>query len=1260
MIHFTPQFSTTTIWLPTYPYSRHLKTAYNPTYNMTYPVLDWDSYYAAPGPASEPISVPYTLLVLENPYLKVTILPELGGRVYQIIHKATGNNVLYQNPVIKPTRWGPVEQGWWLAVGGIEWGLPVDEHGYEWGIPWSWTAITSSRGVTVTVWDTEAVDRLRARIDLFLPGDRAYLAVTPHLENPTAQAIDYKFWLNASLTPGPDNKSSSDLTFIFNTDEVTVHSTGDPRLREAYPGDLTGPDYQISWPVYNGVNYSKLGNWGGWLGFFEYPQAGSDFIGVYDPAFEEGVARVFPPEIAIGTKGFGTGWGEASIPWSNWTDEDSGGVELHGGPAPTFWDTATLTASTTLSWTEHWYPVGAIGAFSTATEEAALGVQWQEAVPSMDGTPSANGALSIKIHTTRYWRAGETALYIWDRDTCQLLTDHLLPSVYPGHPYTLTVEPPDGRDLEHLAIRYTDADANTLASLNPSGCAIPPLLTPAPHLHYGMNVRDPEIAPSLLDPLEFDWIKLWEEYNGTSDTFGTPTERLPYHVLFILDCRSYVEHSDLGAWGNHVEAIAQAGKGFVEAYEICNEPNVRPFWNGAPPDPKRFADMLCIAHQRIRVVDPEALIISGGLAPVGRVEGHYLEWQNHDGDKMDERTYLEGMLDNGAGMCIDGFGYHPYGFAYPPEQDPDTVVNGFTFRSVETMRDILVTHGFETMPIWATEFNWLRNPAEDGVDCSRDAEYQQYFDWMEVSAQQQADYLVRAFEYADRYWPWMAGMFAWNLDWYNYLEEGSCGASRYFSIRWDNGSWLGGTRPAYNALATMEKRPREFAPEEQVPVLWIHPQQRLYLLDVDELATVTTLTHTISISNVGESQLRWTAQMIPNGSFTPTLPVTQGIQGEYLQVVVDTTELKRGFNISESVTMPLSVVYTGSVLITATSVTTPSYVIDSPQRASFTLRIVRERFDIFLPLILRNSKGGAEQPDGPHGPSKIGLHTIGGGVTEFVREVKEGGGHVAVVKGVSDFGFLERVKEISPETVTIGRWADPQWEAIDAQGDPAERATDYMAEHMPHWEPHRAYVDYWEVLNEPDPPTPAQHAWLAQFFIAAMNIAEANGYKLALFSYSTGVPEWYEWEAIVETGLFARAKIGGHILSLHEYAEPTMSAGWGEPMPQYPGQPIDERPRYPDRGIYTGRYRHLYEDFLIPRGEVIPLAITECNLAIDDPEIRDPIFVEEMIWYDDKLREDDYVIGMTIFTLGGGSWSHFDFQDFLPELRNHILRLRSE
>ena len=85
------------------------------------------------------------------------------------------------------------------------------------------------------------------------------------------------------------------------------------------------------------------------------------------------------------------------------------------------------------------------------------------------------------------------------------------------------------------------------------------------------------------------------------------------------------------------------------------------------------------------------------------------------------------MLDNGAGACIDGFGYHPYGFAYPPESDPDHISNGFTFRGAEKMHDILVSKGHSDIPIWATEFNWLRKPNDDGVNCDDNFEYNQYF-----------------------------------------------------------------------------------------------------------------------------------------------------------------------------------------------------------------------------------------------------------------------------------------------------------------------------------------------------------------------------------------------------------------------------------------------------------------------------------------------------------------------------------------------------
>ena len=79
-----------------------------------------------------------------------------------------------------------------------------------------------------------------------------------------------------------------------------------PPKMPACPGDgktISGPDYRFSWPVYNGVDYSYLHNLDEWLGFFEYPQAAADFTGVYDHDSNEGVVRVFPSDVARGSKG---------------------------------------------------------------------------------------------------------------------------------------------------------------------------------------------------------------------------------------------------------------------------------------------------------------------------------------------------------------------------------------------------------------------------------------------------------------------------------------------------------------------------------------------------------------------------------------------------------------------------------------------------------------------------------------------------------------------------------------------------------------------------------------------------------------------------------------------------------------------------------------------------------------------------------------------------------------------------------------------
>ena len=443
----TALFYTTTITLPTYPYAGFLHSRLDPAYNIVYRYLDRASYEAS---CPAPFPQDYTLLVLENEYLQVTLLPELGGRVYQMTYKPTGHNELYQNPVIKPSRWGYLssEENWWLGAGGIEWCLPVEEHGYEWGEPWSYQVVTSTAGVTVTLHDTAASDRIRATISVHLPAGRGTVEIAPRIENPTGDTIAYKYWTNAMLAPGPANTVGPDVHFVLNSAQVTVHSSGDFKAGTV-----------LDWPVHGGRDYSRLGNWNHWLGVFERPQAGDDFAGVYDTCADEGVVRVFPAHVVHGSKAFGFGWAKP-IGADNWTDDGSTYVELHGGVAPTFWDAATLAAGHSLAWTEHWYPAGGIGELSAATTEAAMGVR------------ESGGHFHVGVHATAPRAAGTGLLAAWDRTTCAELAHWELPEIAPGVPFTASL-PAGDRTLDDVAFVYLDAEGSPLVAVNPRDCTPP-------------------------------------------------------------------------------------------------------------------------------------------------------------------------------------------------------------------------------------------------------------------------------------------------------------------------------------------------------------------------------------------------------------------------------------------------------------------------------------------------------------------------------------------------------------------------------------------------------------------------------------------------------------------------------------------------------------------------------------------------------------------------------------------------------------------
>jgi hypothetical protein len=347
-----------------------------------YPRLNFDAI-------TPPIPQTYRAVVIQNQYVRLVVLPELGGRLLRWTDRVTGRQLLYANPVIKPTRWG--YRGWWLGTGGMEWAFPTEEHGLNEYRPWQYTLLWNG----VRVWDTDDRTGLAIEVTIRTDSEHSFFTLTPRITNPTGASQQYQFWANAMLTLSDSNRPSPGLTFILPDDAVTVHATADESLPQ--------PGAQMSWPVHNGRDFSRHSEWHRYLGIFADPAQGG-FFGAYDQQSDQGVVRIFPHQVATGVKIFCLG----DLPSDLWTDDGSRYVELWAGLTPTFWDYWTLAPGAGVSWTERWYPVSGIGGYNWANEEAAIRL-----LPSGDSAEIAV-ATTHAVDGTIVLRRGGREVQRWD------------------------------------------------------------------------------------------------------------------------------------------------------------------------------------------------------------------------------------------------------------------------------------------------------------------------------------------------------------------------------------------------------------------------------------------------------------------------------------------------------------------------------------------------------------------------------------------------------------------------------------------------------------------------------------------------------------------------------------------------------------------------------------------------------------------------------------------------------------------------------
>lgn len=309
--------------------------------------------------------------------------------------------------------------------------------------------------------------------------------------------------------------------------------------------------------------------------------------------------------------------------------------------------------------------------------------------------------------------------------------------------------------------------------------------------------------------------------------------------------------------------------------------------------------------------------------------------------------------------------------------------------------------------------------------------------------------------------------------------------------------------------------------------------------------------------------------------------------------------------------------------------------------------------------------------------SKISFQSVGSGdpqMMEFVTRARP-----RVVKAVGDFGWLKLVKETSPETITLARVADNNFEWINTL-TPSEAAARYIQLHL---EQYRAnpFVDFWEGWNEPVLASPTERQWYAEFEAERACQMRDLGYRAAVGGFSTGVPE-YDQIADFLPALEAAQRCNG-IFHLHEYNRPLLMCGVrGDDNDIIPGAPFMQVPA----GPLTFRYRFWYELFLKPRGlGGLPLILSEYGIdrvpaiRCEDPRPNDGFtwqdygewwvqqglgvtgahaYVSQLAWADRELRHDEYVLGVTLFTAGAGSptnaWHRMDLGDVFVPLAHYV------
>jgi hypothetical protein len=323
--------------------------------------------------------------VLENRYLKVTLVPEFGGRILSIIYKPTGHEELYHTQVGVPygNKAGNFYYDWLMVYGGIFPTFPDAEHGKTWLKPWIFRVVretadevTVSMSLTDNFAYSQAPGKFRsgstgieATYYVTLKSDRTALDARVVLKNPQPKTIQYEYWTCTTLAPGSDPKhpqTTGNAEIIAPIEAYTTPSWSTNIARGdkgAGPGKYRFEKlrYFRNWPTM-GIAYAAPDMQGG------------NFWGVISHDNEEGIIRVADNTVTPGLKMWTWGFPSFTSKAGARKDptEQQPYIELWAGASDQFFHSAEFPALGEVSIPETYSPTVGMSNVTHANENILI------------------------------------------------------------------------------------------------------------------------------------------------------------------------------------------------------------------------------------------------------------------------------------------------------------------------------------------------------------------------------------------------------------------------------------------------------------------------------------------------------------------------------------------------------------------------------------------------------------------------------------------------------------------------------------------------------------------------------------------------------------------------------------------------------------------------------------------------------------------------------------------------------------------------